>query len=108
MTKANTALDGASSVTDIASSLSRNLAARFAALALANVVREHPNRPDHVLGAAADLLPTRALHPSFYGSYDWHSCVHMHWLLARLRRAFPALPQRADTDALFDRHLAPA
>ena len=24
------------------------------------------------------------LHPIFYGSYDWHSCVHMHWSLARL------------------------
>jgi hypothetical protein len=28
----------------------------------------------------------------------------MHWLLARLRNRFPALPQRAAIDALFDRH----
>jgi hypothetical protein len=88
--------------------LTLQLAQRFAALALANVVREYPNAPGHVLGAAGDLLPPRTMHPSFYGSYDWHSCVHMHWLLARVRREFPALPQRADIDALFDRHFAPA
>ena len=90
-----------------ASFLTPDLAARFADLALANVVREYPNKQDHVLGAAGDAQPTRLLHPSFYGSYDWHSCVHMHWLLARLRRGFPALPQRAAIDALFDRHFAP-
>lgn len=82
-------------------------AARFATLALDNVVREYPNHPGHVLSGPDDLAPTRALHPSFHGSYDWHSCVHMHWLLARLRRVFPALPQREAIDALFDRSFAP-
>ena len=28
--------------------------------------------------------------PVFYGSFDWHSCVHSYWLLARLLRRFPA------------------
>ena len=44
------------------------------------------------------------LHPVFYGSFDWHSCVHMHWLLARLRRLFPALPQRDAIGHAFDLH----
>ena len=22
-----------------------------------------------------------AMHPAFYGNFDWHSCVHGHWLL---------------------------
>ena len=26
------------------------------------------------------------LYPIFYGSFDWHSSVHTHWLLARLHR----------------------
>ena len=87
--------------------LTPHLAARFATIALANVEREYPNKLDHVLGSAADLQSPRALHPAFFGSYDWHSCVHMHWSLARVRRQFPALPQRAAIDALFDRHFAP-
>ena len=32
----------------------------------------------------ADALTPRALHPAFYGSYDWHSAVHGHWLLVRV------------------------
>jgi hypothetical protein len=88
--------------------LSPERAAHFADIALANVVREFPNKLDHVIGAAEDVRRPRDLHPAFYGSFDWHSCVHMHWLLARVRRLFPALPQRAAIDALFDAHLSPS
>jgi hypothetical protein len=88
--------------------LTSSLAASFADIALANVVREFPNKPDHVTGAADDARRPRELHPAFYGSFDWHSCVHMHWLLARVRRLVPDLPQRAAIDALFDAHVTPA
>ena len=81
-------------------------AARFAAIALANVEREFPNKPDHVVADTGDVRSQRAQHPAFYGSFDWHSCVHMHWLLARLRRLFPALPQRDAIAQVFDRHFA--
>ena len=87
-------------------SLTASLAARFADLALANIVREYPNKPDHVLRDDKDALPSRVLHPSFHGSYDWHSCVHMHWLLVRLRRRFPSLSVCAAIDTLLDRNFA--
>jgi len=87
--------------------LTESLAASFAQTALANVVREFPNKPDHVLGGADDVRGPRSLHPAFYGSFDWHSCVHMHWLLARLRRLTPGLPQRDAIAELFNRHLTP-
>jgi hypothetical protein len=64
-------------------------AGRFAALALACVHQEYPNKIAHVLRGDADVLPPRALHPAFYGCYDWHSSVHAHWLLARLARLHP-------------------
>ena len=83
------------------------MASRFAAAALVNIGREYPSKLDHVLAGAADTLPPRALHPSFHGSFDWHSCVHMHWLLARVRRLFPALPERVAIDRLFDERFAP-
>jgi len=85
--------------------LTRALAATFADIALANVVREFPNKLDHVMGSAGDAQRPRDLHPAFYGSFDWHSCVHMHWLLARVRRTFPDLPQNAAIEVLFDEHL---
>ena len=40
-----------------------------------------------------DVKGPKALHPAFYGSYDWHSSVHGHWMLARLLRRFPDLPE---------------
>jgi len=82
-------------------------AAGFAAIALANVSREYPNKLDHVISDAAGVLPPRALHPAFYGSFDWHSSVHMHWLLVRCRRLHPSLSERAAIDGVCDRHFAP-
>ena len=86
--------------------LTPELASAFARLALANVVREYPRKHDHLLTAPHDDHSPRALHPSFYGSYDWHSAVHMHWLLARLLRTHPQLPPASEIAALLDAHLA--
>lgn len=61
-------------------------AGRFAALALACVHQEYPNKVSHVLASDADAKAPRELHPAFFGCYDWHSSVHGHWLLARLAR----------------------
>ena len=80
-------------------------AVRFATIALDNLGRDYPHKLDHVLGGPADVVPPQRLHPAFHGSFDWHSCVHMHWLLARVRRRLPASPVRGAIDALFDRHL---
>jgi len=61
----------------------------FAEIALGHVVREYPSKLDHVLQAPEDAATPSALHPIFFGSYDWHSCVHGWWLLLRLKRLFP-------------------
>jgi hypothetical protein len=82
------------------------LASRFARIALDNVVREYPGKPEHVLNGPGDVSFPRVLHPAFYGSYDWHSSVHMHWMLVRLLRRFPALREAAEIAALLDRHLS--
>ena len=68
-------------------------ASRFAAIVLGHVTREYPGKLDHVLTGAGDLKGPRALHPVFFGSFDWHSCVHAHWLLATLYRLYPDLPE---------------
>lgn len=65
------------------------MAWRLARIALSHVEREFPNKLDHVMTRAEDAQTPRALHPVFYGSFDWHSCVHSHWLLATLYRLFP-------------------
>ncbi|HEV7586616.1 MAG TPA: DUF2891 domain-containing protein [Longimicrobium sp.] len=87
--------------------LTPEIASKFAGLALAHVTREYPNKLDHVLRGREDVRGPRALHPVFYGSLDWHSCVHGYWLLARLRRRFPDLPEAPRVAALLDAQLTP-
>ena len=83
------------------------LAERFAAIALGHVTCEYPNKLDHVLSGPRDARGPRDLHPVFYGSFDWHSCVHSYWMLAHLYRRFPATPHAVAIRALFDTHLTP-
>ena len=83
------------------------LASSFARLVLAHVEREFPAKLEHVLNGPEDVRGPRALHPIFFGSFDWHSCVHGYWLLAALMRLHPELPHTPETHALFDRQLRP-
>jgi hypothetical protein len=78
------------------------LAGQFAAIALGHVGREYPNKLDQVLTGPADMQSPRALHPIFYGSFDWHSAVHSHWLLARILRRFPQVEAVAAIRAWLD------
>lgn len=80
---------------------------RFARIALGHVEREYPHKPGHVLAAATDLRSPRESHPVFFGSFDWHSCVHGYWMLARLLNRFSEMPAANEIRALFARKLTP-
>jgi hypothetical protein len=86
-------------------SLTPDLAQKFARLAHGHVTREFPNKLDHVIAGRQDLQSPKVLHPIFYGSFDWHSCVHGYWLLATLYRRFPDLPEQQQSRTLFNAHL---
>jgi hypothetical protein len=80
----------------------------LAATALANVATEYPFHLTHLARGSAEILPPRALNPVFFGAYDWHSCVHMHWTLARCLRLQPRGDQAAAIAAHFDSRITPA
>ena len=82
--------------------LDASLASRMAAIALGHVAREYPHKLDQVLVSDADALPPRILHPIFFGSFDWHSCVHGWWTLLTLRRLFPDIGEATAIAALAD------
>ncbi len=82
------------------SRLDSDLASKMARIALGHVGKEYPHKLDHVLTSDADALPPRVLHPIFYGSFDWHSCVHGWWTLLTVRRLFPAIAEAAAIDDL--------
>ncbi len=87
--------------------LTREDASRFARLALNCVRKEFPNKPDHVIKDPADVRSPKAQHPAFYGCFDWHSCVHGHWLLVHLLKQFPDLPEARDIRTVLDENLTP-
>jgi len=82
--------------------LTAAIAERFAMIALGHVTREYPHKLDHVMEGPEDVLSPRALHPIFFGSFDWHSCVHGYWLLMRTLRLFPKMHASAPIRDLLD------
>lgn len=83
------------------------LASHLAAAPLDHVTREYPNKLDHVMGGPGDIRLPKDLHPLFYGSFDWHSCVHGWWTLMTLYRLFPTLPEGPAIRDLADSMLTP-
>ena len=66
----------------------------LAKLPLKCVVQEYPNKLNQTIGSNEDLKSPKALHPAFYGCFDWHSSVHGHWSLVALLKAFPNIENR--------------
>jgi hypothetical protein len=80
--------------------LDATLASNMARIALGHVAKEYPHKLDHVLLGDEDARPPSELHPVFFGSFDWHSCVHGWWTLLTLRRLFPHMDEAASIGEL--------
>jgi hypothetical protein len=91
----------------------------YARLALDNIGREFPSYVT-VLMTGPGEFPARPRDrtPVFYGSFDWHSCVEMHWVLVRLLKvagdmaagdmAAAGIVPAAEIRAALDRQFTPA
>lgn len=56
---------------------------------LPHLHQEFPTWNSNRLVSRGDLSTPRERHPLFFGSYDWHSCVHSHWALLRVATIVP-------------------
>ncbi len=92
-------------VTSIKTKLTQEQAAVFASLALKGIVQEFPNKPSNVMESVSDVRSPKEMHPVFYGSFDWHSSVHGHWMLARLLKLYPDAPFAAEIRAALNAQL---
>ncbi|MBE7620898.1 DUF2891 domain-containing protein [Gluconacetobacter entanii] len=88
--------------------LDQSLSEHFARVALGHVTRPFPTLPALVLRSANDLHLPQDIHPIFFGSLDWHSCVHGYWLLTRLLRLFPDFSARNSIEDLFAKQFTAA
>jgi Protein of unknown function (DUF2891) len=83
-------------------------AAAYARVAISNIDREFPNDICAAMEAPGDFPHRpRDRQPIFFGSFDWHSCVEMHWLLVRLLRAAPEAIGQEEVRALLSRQFRP-
>lgn len=85
--------------------LTMQTATAWADLVLENVDSEFPNKMSLVYVDASQVKTPREHFPAFYGCFDWHSSVHGHWVLARLLRTMPDLPNADRIRAVLDAHL---
>jgi len=81
-------------------------AAGFAEVAVKNIRTEFPSHVVRLMRRPGDFPQRpRDMFPAFYGSFDWHSCVEMHWLLVRLLRTLPGTLPEAEIRAALDENL---
>ena len=76
--------------------LSLEDANKLAELPLVCIQKEFPNKLGQVISDTSDLKRPIALHPAFYGCFDWHSAVHGHWSCIKLLKEYPALDKHAE------------
>jgi len=74
---------------ELGSRLSAAQVGGFVELALKNLDIEFPNKPSNVMDGPESVRSPKAMHPAFYGCFDWHSSVHGHWMLVRLLKLYP-------------------
>lgn len=76
------------------STLDLKTANQLALLPLKCLQQEYPNKLSQLLWDSTEIQAPKALHPAFYGCFDWHSSVHGHWSLMYLLNQFPQLENR--------------
>jgi len=84
------------------------VASAYAPMILLAVQQEYPNQMQHRITGPEDRPTPRELHPAFYGCFDWHSSVHMHWTLVRLLRLVPEKFDQAAAIAVLEAHFTEA
>ncbi|GAB3569425.1 DUF2891 domain-containing protein [Arthrobacter alkaliphilus] len=70
----------------------------YAAVVLGNLSEPYPHSAHHIQVSANDRPTPEQIHPAFYTSFDWHSCVHMHWLGVSLLGGAPGSPLDGASD----------
>lgn len=84
-------------------------ASHLASLPLKCLQQQYPNKTNHTSAGDSDHLMTPIQqHPAFYGCFDWHSCVHGHWMLVRLLKDFPAIPENKRIRQAIEKNITPA
>lgn len=84
------------------------VASTYADTIIASIQQEYPNQMQHMMLGPDDRPTPREAHPAFYGCFDWHSSVEMHWVLIRLLRLVPEACDKKKAVTVLNAHLTEA
>lgn len=84
--------------------LTQTGASAFAKLPLKCVEKEWPYKTGVTFSDSSLTGDPKNYHPAFFGCFDWHSSVHGHWMLVRLLKLYPNLPEGAQIRAVLNKH----
>ena len=79
-------------------------ASHFAKLPLRCAEKEFPYKTGITFSDSSLTSAPKNYHPAFFGCFDWHSSVHGHWMLVRLLKLFPNIPEAGQVRQLFNKH----
>lgn len=83
------------------------VASTYADSIIHSIQQEYPNQMQHMMIGPDDRPTPREAHPAFYGCFDWHSSVELHWVLIRLLRLVPHAFDTTETLKVLNAHLTP-
>lgn len=78
----------------------------LAQLPMKCISNPYPYKAGHTTYDEHDQIDHTAVHPAFYGCFDWHSAVHGHWSLVYLLKSFPNLENKENIIAALDKNLS--
>lgn len=84
------------------------VASSYAETIITSIQQEYPNQMQHMMTGPDDRPRPHEAHPAFYGCFDWHSSVEMHWALIRLLRLTPNAFDNAKAIEVLSKHLTQA
>jgi hypothetical protein len=84
------------------------VASTYADSIIHSIQQEYPNQMQHMMTGPEDRPTPREAHPTFYGCFDWHSSVEMHWVLIRLLRLTPEAFNTTKAMNVLNAHLTEA
>jgi hypothetical protein len=77
----------------------------LASLPLKCLEKEFPYKTGITFSDSTLVTEPKNYHPAFFGCYDWHSSVHGHWMLVKLLKDFPSIPEAEHIRQILSAHL---
>lgn len=81
------------------------VASTYAESIIHSIQQEYPNQMQHMMTGPDDRPRPHEAHPAFYGCFDWHSSVELHWVLIRLLRLTPEAFDTTKAMTVLNAHL---